>query len=45
MIVYARPALHRRAYRDRHETWCGMRWTCWRVRRVLPMRTAKPCGP
>jgi hypothetical protein len=20
----------RGAYRDRHEAWCGMRWTCWR---------------
>ena len=40
-----RPASIRGALRDRHERWMGMRWTCWRVRRTLLARTAKPCGP
>ena len=32
----------RGAYRDRHEAWCGMRWTCWLASDDgLPRRTSE----
>ena len=29
LIDSGRPASNKGAYRDRHERWCGMRWTRW----------------
>lgn len=41
VYVGIRPALHRRAYRDRHDTWRGMRWTRRYRRRAVPLADGK----
>ncbi len=40
-----RPTSARGAYRDRHDTRGGMRWTRMCRRRATQLRTAKSCGP
>jgi hypothetical protein len=43
------PRRHEGRLRDRHVTWCGLRWTLRRQvllhRTKRPQRTAKSCGP
>jgi hypothetical protein len=39
------PRRLKRAYRDRHDTWRGVRWTHRHRRRAMSVRTVKPCGP